>query len=462
MINTDSTKIDQLLNRGVENIYPNREFLIKLLISGKRLTLYTGYDPTAPTLHIGHAITLLKLRDFQELGHRVIMLIGDFTGMIGDPTDKSATRQQLTRQQVMANCKKYKKQASHILDFNGSNKAELKYNSKWLAKMNFSDVLKLASHLTIQRILERDMFARRMPATYARCRECKNLFRSPIQFGTKEAFDAAKLTNNTTTCPFCKKITSIENKDLIFQPENKVYSHELLYPLMQGYDSVAMDVDGEIGGNDQEFNMLVGRTLMKDLKNKEKFVLTTKLLTDSGGRKMGKSEGNMVALSASAQDMFGGIMSWSDELIISGFMLCTRLPEEEIKKMEQDLKSGVNPRDQKARLAFEITKMYHGEAVAQKAQEEFDNIFQKNKNPNNIPSHKLENPGTDYTIPDLLQEIGVQEFPGEDLSRSGTIRLMEEGAIKINNITEKDWRKKINFKNGDIVKVGKRRFFKLG
>jgi tyrosyl-tRNA synthetase len=398
MVNTDSTKISQLLTRGVENVYPNRDFLAKLLASGKRLTLYTGYDPTASTLHIGHAITLLKLREFQDLGHKIIMLIGDFTGMIGDPTDKGATRQQLTRAQVMANCKEYKKQASAILDFGGKNPAELKYNSKWLAKLSFADVLELASHFSVQRMLERDMFQDRM------------------------------------------------------EQDRPIYIHEFLYPVMQAYDSVFMDVDGEIGGNDQTFNMLAGRDLMKSLKNKEKFVLTTKLLTDSGGRKMGKSEGNMVALSASAQDMFGGIMSWSDELIINGFVLCTRLTEEEIKRMEQDLKSGVNPRDLKAKLAFEITKIYYGEVAAQKAQQEFDKVFRQKGLPEDIRKVKLA--GT-YKLVDLVAATGLAS------SKSEARRLIDQKAIKIDGKVKTNWQEEIEVARGMTGQAGPRNFIKF-
>src|SRR3989338_493506 len=209
MSKTDAKKIEELLSRGVENIYPKKEFLEKELKSGRQLTLYTGYDPTAPSLHIGHGITMLKLRQFQELGHKVIMLIGDFTGMIGDPTDKTATRKRLTRKEVLENCKNYQKQAAAVLEFSGSSKAQIKYNSKWLAKLNGEELLELAGHFTVGQFLERDMFQRRLA-------EAK-----------------------------------------------PIYLHEFLYPLMQGYDSVAMDVDGEVGGNDQTFNMLAGRTLMK-------------------------------------------------------------------------------------------------------------------------------------------------------------------------------------------------------
>jgi len=395
----DKQKIEELLTRGVENIYPNREFLEKLLYSGKRLTLYTGYDPTAPTLHIGHGITMLKLRQFQELGHKVIMLIGDFTGMIGDPTDKTATRQQLTRKQVLENCKEYKKQASAILNFKGKNPVELKYNSKWLAKMSFTEVLELASHFTVQRMLERDMFQERLK----------------------------------------------QNKP--------IYIHEFMYPLMQGYDSVIMDIDGEVGGNDQTFNMLAGRTLIKELKNKEKFVLTTKLLTDASGKKMGKSEGNMIALSDSSQEMFGKVMSWSDDLIVNGFILCTRLSASEIKKFEQDLKSGVNPRDLKIKLAEEIVKIYYGDKAADLAEENFNKIFSERLIPEDIKTEKI-NRGN-YKLIDLIFNYKLAP------SRGDARRLIEQGGVEINQSTIKDWQAIVNIESPQIIKVGKRRFLKL-
>lgn len=391
-IDTDAKKIEELLTRGVENIYPNREFLEKQLKSGERLTLYTGYDPTAPTLHIGHAITMMKLRQFQELGHKIIMLIGDFTGMIGDPTDKTSMRQQLTRKQVMQNCESYKKQAGAILDFSGRNSVEVKYNSKWLAKMSFADVIELASHFTVQRMLERDMFQERM-----------------------------KL-------------------------EKPIYVHEFMYPLMQGYDSVVMDVDGEVGGNDQTFNMLAGRDLMKVLKNKEKFVLTTKLLVDAGGKKMGKSEGNMVSLADTPEDMFGKVMSWTDEMIIRGFELCTCLTMEEIKKIEQET---ANPRDQKIKLAFEVVKTFLGEKQAQKAQDYFVSTFSKKETPEEMPEIKP----SAYDIVSVLAESKIC------VSKSEARRAIEQKGVKIND-------KKVDSieeeaKPGDVVQKGSRFFVKV-
>lgn len=392
----DQKKIEELLTRGVEHIYPTREFLASLLTSGKRLTVYTGYDPTAPTLHIGHGITLLKLRQFQELGHRIIMLIGDFTGMIGDPTDKLATRKQLTREEVLANCALYQSQAATLLSFSGKNKAELKFNSRWLGSMSFADILDLSSRVTVPRLLERDMFQERLK-----------------QGGT-------------------------------------IHLHEFLYPLMQGYDSVAMDVDGEVGGNDQTFNMLIGRDLMKQLKEKEKFVVTMKLLADSTtGKKMSKSEGNMIAFSDTPEDMFGKVMRWDDTMIVNGFELCTRASREDIDDMKRRMASGENPRDFKLRLAYDITRTFLGEKAAEKGQTHFATVFQSHEKPIDIPEIKP----TAYDILTVLMDAGFVK------SRGDGRRDIEGGGVRVND--EKIFSLEILVKPGDIVQKGKRFFVKV-
>ena len=394
-ISTDKDKIEELLTRGVEAIYPDRKFLEKRLKSGKQLTLYTGYDPTAPTLHIGHGITLIKLRQFQELGHKIIFLVGDFTGMIGDPTDKSAARQKLTRKEVLENAKGYKKQAESILDFKGDNPVELKYNSEWHDKMSFADVIDLASHFTVQRMMERDMFQDRL----------KN--------------------------------------------EKPIYVHEFMYPLMQGYDCVAMDVDGEVGGNDQTFNMLAGRTLMKAMKNKEKFVMTSRLLVDTSGKKMGKSEGNMVALSDASEEMFGKVMSWSDEMIVPALGSCTRVPGPEIDEMAEAMKAGDNPRDFKLRLAFEITKAFLGEKAAKKGQDHFATVIQGKDKPEDIPEMKLK--ATD--IVSALVEAKLCK------SKSEARRNIDGGGVRVNDTKIEAYDHKV--KSGDLIQKGKRHFVRV-
>lgn len=364
-------------------------------MSGRRLTLYVGYDPTAPTLHIGHAITLLKLRQFQDLGHDIIMLIGDFTAMIGDPTDKSATRKRLTHGEAFANSELYQRQAAPILNFEGENSARVLYNNDWLGEMKQAEVLELASNFTVQQMLERDMFEKRM------------------------------------------------------QEGKPIYLHEFLYPLMQGYDSVAMNVDGEVGGNDQTFNMLAGRTLMKALKGKEKFAMSMKLLTDNSGKKMGKSEGNMIALSDSSNDMFGKVMSWSDAMIIPGFELCTRVPMAEIKEMEKEMSSGVNPRDLKMRLGFEITKLFLGEAAATEGQKHFATVIQNKDKPDEIPELKP----TTYDVVTILAEAGLAK------SKTEAKREIDGGGVKLND--EKVVGYEVVVKSGDVIQKGKRFFVKV-
>ena len=390
-IQIDKNKIKEIFERGIENIYPNKEALEEVLSSGKKLKIYNGIDPTGK-LHIGHGVVFNKLRQFQDLGHEIIILIGDFTGMVGDPSDKLATRKPLTRKQVLENAKDYKKLIAKILD---PQKTKFKFNSEWLDKMTFVELIKLASEFTVQRLLERDMFDKRM----------------------KEA--------------------------------KPIYLHEFLYPLMQGYDSVAMDVDMEIGGNDQTFNMLVGRDLMKALKNKEKFVLTLKLLEDPTGKKMGKTEGNMVNLDDNPKDMYGKIMSWPDGLIVPAFEIATNTPWDEILRIKKDLLGGKNPKDCKMLLAYTIVKMYCGERMAILAENNFKQIFEKGLSPEEIIEFNLGG----KNIVDIL--VGTKLAK----SRGDAKRLIEQGAIEVNN-------KKITSINevvvkDSIVQKGKRFFIKI-
>ena len=388
-INTDPKKIKELLERGVENIYPKKEFLEARLKEGKPLTLYTGYDPTAPTLHIGHGITLLKLRQFQELGHKVIMLIGDFTGMIGDPTDKTSTRQPLTREQVIKNSKDYKKQAAAILDFKGNNPVEVKYNSEWLDKLKLTDLYELAEHFTVPRLLERDMFQERL-----------------------------------------KKGSTI-------------HLQEFLYPVMQAYDSVAMNVDGEVGGNDQTFNMLTGRDLIKEMKHKEKFVLTMKLLTDVTCKKMCKSEGNMIALNDTPEDMFGKVMAWPDEFILPGFELCTTadIPNKD--------SVGKEPMKYKLDLAFAIVKTFLGAKEAEQGKKHFVSVIQNSDKPTDLPELK---PGA-YDIITVLVESKICK------SKSEARQVIAQGGVKINDAKVSEIEAKV--KPGEVVQKGSRFFVKV-
>jgi tyrosyl-tRNA synthetase len=392
-VSTDKEKIEQLLTRGVENVYPKKEFLEARLKEGKQLSLYLGIDPTGPDLHIGHSIQLRKLREFQDLGHKIILLIGDFTAMIGDPTDKSAARVRLTREEVLKNAENYKEQAGKILDFDGSNPVEVKYNSEWLGKMSFADVVELSSNFTVQQMLERDMFDNRM----------------------KEG--------------------------------KPIYMHEFMYPLMQGHDTVAMDVDGEVGGNDQTFNMLAGRTLMKVVTGKEKFVVTSKLLADPTGKKMGKSEGNMIRLSDSSDEMFGKIMSWTDGMIVPGFEILT---DEDYKAVEKELEGDANPREAKARLARTIVAQYFDEAEANAASDRFDALFQKKQVPDEIPEFKLDG---QKTVTEVLVAAGLVK------SNSEVRRLVDGKGIKINENVVESHEQEVSV--GDLIQKGKRHFLKL-
>ena len=382
-------QIQEVLTRGVENIYPNKEALEEILKSDKKIRLYCGFDPTAPSLHIGHAIQIRKLAQFQKLGHKIIFLIGDFTGMIGDPTDKKETRKKLTREEVLKNSENYQAQASKILDFSGDNPAKIKYNSEWNDKLSFIDLINLASNFTAQQILARDMFKKRI------------------------------------------------------QDDKPIYLHEFLYPLTQAYDSVAMEVDLEVGGNDQTFNMLAGRDLIKAVKNKEKFVLTTKLLTDSFGKKMGKTEGNMVNLDEKPNQMFGQIMSWLDDLILPGFELLTDI---DIEKVD-------NPRNDKAKLAKAIIETFYSKEEADQAEEEFEKVFKNKEKPTKIPIAKVAR--GDYKIADLLFQIGLAS------SKSEAIRLIEQGGVKINDQKIEDIHQTILIEDKMIIQVGKRKFIQI-
>ena len=390
-IDTDEKKIQEILTRGVENVYPSREEFEKALRSGKQLTVYNGIDPTGPTLHIGHGVVLLKLRQLQELGHKIILLIGDFTGMIGDPTDKTATRKKLTRKEVLANCKNYAKQAGRILDMK---KVDLKYNSKWLGKLRAGDFLELGSEITVQRLLERDMFQKRM------------------------------------------------------QDAKPIYLHEFIYPLLQGYDSVAMGVDAEIGGNDQTFNMLVGRDMMKS-RGKEKFVLTTKLLVDPTGKKMGKTEGNMVTPEDTPEEMYGKVMSWPDTLMPVAFEICTRVPTDEMK----NILAG-DPRDAKMKLAREIVTLYRSAKDATAAEENFIQVFQKKEAPTEVQSYKLK--VKSLNVLDLLVETKLATSKGE------ARRLVEQGGVKVGEKIIDDINAVVEISaEGILIQKGKRHFVKV-
>ena len=391
---TDESKINEVFGRNIEAVFPSVDKAKEIFKSGRRLTFYLGIDPTGPDIHLGHTTNLFVLKKLISLGHKVILLIGDFTAQTGDPTGKDTARKSLSVKEVEDNMKTYIKQVIKILP-KGS--FELKYNSKWLGKLTFNEIRKLARQVTVQQMITRDMFQRRLT----------------------------------------------ENKPISLE--------EFLYPLMQGYDSVAMNVDGEIGGNDQTFNMLAGRTLMKEMLQKEKFVMATKLLVDATGKKMGKTENNMVTLADSADDMYGKIMSWPDGLILPGFELLTDVA---LIDVEEGLKKGDNPRDWKARLAQEVVAFFHSKKAARAAQRNFENLFREHETPTEVPVYQTDK--EKINILDLLVESGLVMSKGE------ARRLMDGGGIYMNNETLKDYNLEVApTAEGILLQKGKRFFVRV-
>jgi tyrosyl-tRNA synthetase len=397
----DEARVDEVLARGVEAVLPDKIVFRKLLLSGRRIRLYCGFDPSADALHIGNAIALNKLAQFQALGHEVIFLIGDFTGMIGDPTDKSSARSKLTREQVLGNAKNYREQASAYLKFDGENPALIKYNSIWSDPLTFKDLIELSSNFTVQQMIQRDMFQERI------------------------------------------------------KQEKPIFLHEFLYPLAQGYDSVAMDVDLEVGGNDQMFNMMCGRDLMKALGKKEKYVMTLKLLADDSGKKMGKSEGNVVSLDAMPADMYGAVMSWSDGAIGLGLELATKLPLNEVRADQVTLKAGqVNPRDLKMKLARTLVTLVHGHESAAKAEQIFINTFQKKEIPSDMAEISLG--VATMNIVELLVVVKLAA------SKSEARRLITQGGIKVGTDVMKDPATAVVVPaKGVVIQKGKRYFVRV-
>ena len=469
--NTDPKQIDEILNRGtIVEILPTQKEFRERLLSGEKLRFYIGFDATAPTLHLSHAKNFMLMEKFRKLGHEVIVLFGDFTARIGDPTGENSARKQLSREDVTQNVKKWKKLIEPLMDFkNSKNPPKIMYNHDWLSKLTLEDVISLASNFTVQQMLERDMFAGRIfgdkktrslleksgvlrvtHKTYIKCRHCANVFPSFIQFENEKAFDTSSVKGNKVPCPRCNKITIVDKKDLIQIRQKPIHLHELLYPLMQGYDSVAMDVDVEMCGTDQTFNALAGRTLLKKLKGKDKFVVAVTLMENpKTGELMSKSKGTGVFLNTTANDMFGQIMAQPDEMIEILFVNNTNLPLEEIKKlMDSD-----NPRDTKAKLACEIVAIYHGKKSAEEAEEEFNKIFRDKKKPTNIKKCKVKI--KKLKVVDLLVETKLAD------SKGNARRLVQQGGVRINNVVQKDFEKEIEIENGMVVQVGKRRFVKI-
>ncbi len=391
--------IQELLSRGVAEIFVKSE-LEQALQSKKSLSVYYGVDPSGPAIHLGHAVLLRKLQILQELGHKIIFLIGDFTGMIGDPTDKNSIRQPLKRKEVLANAKTYKKQVSKFLNFTGKNPAKIVFNSKWNDNLKFKDVIELSGKFTVQQLLERDMFQKRME----------------------------------------------ENKPIGL--------HEFLYPLIQGYDAAVLEADMQIGGTDQTFNMLQGRYLTKALKNKTQMVLTCELLVGTDGRKMSKSFNNVIDIEDEPSEMFGKVMSINDDLIKKYFVLATRVPLEEIDLI---INSNANPRDQKLILAEKITALYHGEKKAVAAKANFGKKFRQSSGEIKADFELALDKGS-RTFSGLL---GILVSGGLATSKSEARRKVEEGAVEINNErVSVNENRLLEINKGDLIRLGKR-FLKI-
>ena len=392
-------QIEEILTRSVEAIYPTPEALKTLLLSEKKLRIYVGIDPTATWVHLGHATNYFILKRLHNLGHKITVLVGDFTAMIGDPSDKNATRPKLTKEEVWENLKTYKEQIGKILDFSDTkNPIEFRFNSEWLGKLSFPEVIELAGHFTVQQMTERDIFRRRL------------------------------------------------------EEKKPLYMHEFFYPLMQGYDSVALSADLEIGGRDQTFNMLAGRTLVRSYQNREKFVLVTTLLEHpiTKEKLMSKSLGTGIALNEKPNDMFGKIMAIADESIIQLFTDCTTLSLLEIKKAQKELENGTNPRDIKIKLAREIVSFFHTTEEADKAEEYFTTLFSKGGVPEDIKTFPVARG-------DLFSDIAI----ATDIlsSKSEFKRKIDEKAVRFTEDRKgeriiEDYQEKINASGA--LRIGKK------
>lgn len=393
--------IEELLTRGVDTIYPTKEELEKVLRAGKKLTLYMGFDPTGDKLHVGHMVGLMKMADWQKLGHKVIFLIGDGTGQAGDPSGKTKSRDTFfTNEQLRQNAKDYVMQASKIVKFDGDNPIKIKYNGDWLNKLDLPKMLEIAGHFTLQQLLERDLYQERM------------------------------------------------------KQNEPVNLRAFLYPLLQGYDSVTMEVDLEIGGTDQTFNMLVGRQLVKDYLKKDKFVMSTPLLADANGNKIGKTEGNAIAITDTPNDLYAKILSFPDEIIVKGFEYLTRIPMQELRSIEKTISSGENPMVYKKKLAHAIVAMLNTDNDARLAQEAFERNVQRGELPETITEISLGDTDEEFVNEDLLVDLGLAT------SKSDAKRLFQQGGVEVDG-KRVGLNENIQILNGMIVRIGKRKIVKL-
>jgi tyrosyl-tRNA synthetase len=386
---------DELLTRGVANIIPGKNELKGKLDNGKKINIYLGIDPTSTKIHLGHAVPLRKLNEFAKKGHNVTFLIGDFTALIGDTSDKEAERPALSLEEIAENFKTYKKQAEKILDFS---LVKVRYNSEWLKTLNFEEILKLTQHFSVGDFVGRELVKKRL----------------------------------------------VDNK--------RVGLHEFLYPVMQGYDSLMLDTDLQIGGTDQTFNMQAGRTLIKDIKGKESFVLTTPILEGTDGRKMSKSWGNAIWLDDSPNDMYAKIMAIPDSLIVTYYLLITNVSIKNIEEIKKDVLK--HPLEHKGELAFEIVKQLHSEKDAIDAEAHFDQVVRKKDLESDIPINEIKI-NDNFTFLDAMLLLEVTE------SLSEAKRLIAQGGVSLDDQKVTNPKDIFKPKTGSIFKVGKRKIFKL-
>ena len=395
-ISTDPNKIREILERGTEDII-EKDHLEKSLKSGKQLRVKFGIDPTGPKIHLGRAVPLRKLKAFQDLGHQVVLIVGDCTATIGDPSDKLSKRPMLTKEDVKRNMKSYKDQLGKILDMK---KTELHYNSRWLDKLNFRETAELAESFSLQQMAHRRNF--------------------------KERIDKGE----------------------------DVSIRECLYPLMQGYDSVAVKADVEIGGFDQLFNLKAGRIIQKHYGQPEQDILTTKMIEGADGRKMSTSWGNVINIIDEPNDMFGKIMSMKDELILPYFWLCTDIAKTDYDNFEKRLKQGDNPRNIKMELGKRIVELYHSKKEAEEAAQEFEKVFSKKEMPSDMPEYRVSS--DKIALIDLLVQTKLASSKGE------ARRLIAQGGVKVNQEAVKDIAAVLSIpEKGVIIQCGKRHFVKI-
>ncbi len=393
---TDPNKIKEILTLGVEEVIVKKD-LEKKLLSGKKLRIKHGVDPTSSDLHLGYAVVYHKLRELQELGHQIVFLIGGFTGRFGDPTDKDKTRELRTRDEVLALAQNYLQQLAKILDID---KVEVRDNSEWYDSWSFERGLKLLSKSTAARMLERDMFQKRMAAG------------------------------------------------------KEIYLHELTYPLLQGWDSVELKSDLTVIGTDQKFNELQARPLQESVGQDPQDIITVPLLVGTDGKmKMSQSLGNYIGITESPTEQFGKIMSIPDDLLLPYFELVARYNSQELARIKQELDQGRNPKELKIELAKAVVSMYHSQAAADRAAAEFDRVFSQKQKPTDIPEVELI--PASYDLPELLLKLNLVE------SKSQARRLIEQGGVKINDKKVNNWQSQVPISSGDIIQVGKRKFVKV-